>query len=319
VLLTGVADLRSDRRSLEVRVQALDRRYPEKEPVLLDRFDIATDPRVLTELGESYLRPRDLAELPDEQPRPEPIVFAASPEPAPKVQVLDQSPVRLEILYNGKRKSIRVGEDRLEVDEPREGAQVQFRLANMGKERYGVVLKVNGENTIGRETQVDRQCHKWVLDPGDSYLVRGFLKDTPEGQKVQAFVVLPDDESDAQRVRYGKHAGTFNFVLFRERKDAATNPVESAKSGSNIEMEVALVESVGQVDGERPLDLDSLKQGILKSGKIARNLSKGLIVPGGERKSSVTSVTFKFDPDPVLSATVYYYKPRNLLIPAIGQ
>jgi hypothetical protein len=324
VLLSGVAELRPDRRSLDVQILAMDRRHPDQNPTVLDHFQTGTDLRVLTELGESYLRPRDLVEVPDEpekpqQPQKTALVFAYGEDTAKPTQVLEQSPVSLEILYNGKRKSIRVGDDRLEVDEPAEGTQVQFRLTNKSKDRYGVVLKVNGENTIARESLLDCQCHKWVLDPGDSFLVKGFQTDDATGPQAQSFVVLPDDESAVQRVRYGKHAGTFTLVLFREQKKSPPAPTESPERQKGREKEEALVQSVAQLDAEPPQDLDSLKQSILKTGKVARNASKGLVVAGAARRSSVKTVDFQFNPDPVLSATIYYYKPRNLIIPAIGQ
>jgi hypothetical protein len=138
-------------------------------------------------------------------------------------------PVELEIYYNGEPVLLdfttRPGEAR--VPEPRRGQKVKFVLRctkAAGKDRFGVVLKVNGENTLFRETHNFHDCTRWLLKRGDRDLViDGFQVDRKTARE---FEVVPWVESKAGEVNYGKHAGTFTLVVFRELKGKKPDPDE---------------------------------------------------------------------------------------------
>ena len=55
------------------------------------------------------------------------------------------------------------------ISEPQEGQKVKLVLNYKAKDhgRYGIVLKVNGENTIAHQHLNDFECRKWVLGPND--------------------------------------------------------------------------------------------------------------------------------------------------------
>src|SRR5262249_9138327 len=136
------------------------------------------------------------------------------PAPVP----MGKPPVDLKVLYNGVEVPIRDGA----VRAPKNNEEVSFVLVNRGDERYGVILKVNGENTLYREEGDPYQCHKWILGPGQELPVYGFQKQkvgSALGQdKAEKFRVLTREESEKDAVYYGPHAGTFTLVVFRELK-----------------------------------------------------------------------------------------------------
>jgi hypothetical protein len=80
------------------------------------------------------------------------------------------------VRYNGKKVPLELKNGKAFVPEPQEGQTVELGLKQDGsKNRYGVVLKVNGENTLEKERLPDLTCHKWVLDPGyGPWAIRGY-------------------------------------------------------------------------------------------------------------------------------------------------
>ena len=74
----------------------------------------------------------------------------------------------LDIRYNGKSVPVVVKDGRARVAEPIEGDKVSFvlRRNDASKERYGVVLLVNGENTLYKQRLSPELCTKWIFDPG---------------------------------------------------------------------------------------------------------------------------------------------------------
>src|SRR5262249_42900664 len=142
-------------------------------------FTIDTPPRVLTDLGYSYLI----------TPKTDPELFKGIRGVVKKGQlqqtVVDQSikydeeannggtsalpsldkdgPVRLSIFVNGQAAPIVNGS----IPEPKETDSLVFQLENVTDAVHGVVLKVNGENTIYHEKFDCKDCYKWILKPGE--------------------------------------------------------------------------------------------------------------------------------------------------------
>ena len=70
-------------------------------------------------------------------------------------------------------------------------------IQNVSQDTVGVVLAVNGKNTLFQEDLTSKpvaECTKWVLGPGETYTVEGFYM-TEDGKDVRAFKVLSNDES----------------------------------------------------------------------------------------------------------------------------
>jgi hypothetical protein len=171
-----------------------------------------------------------------------------------------------------------------------------LRRKSTGKERLGVVLKVNGENTLHRQRQRDIDCTRWILDPGDDPItIRGFQT----GEKTAVpFKVLSREASKEKEVYYGEDVGTISMVVFREKQG------EDSPPSLTEEAEDVAALSRGIFPKERPKNLGALRV------QLRTEARRGLLGESKETvKSVVNRVSFKPDPTPVMAATITYYRP----------
>jgi hypothetical protein len=243
-----------------------------------------------------------------------PIVSTAE---GPTVRELrEEAPIDLQVFYKAKgenkAKKVAIEEDGW-LPEPREGTDVTFRLKHKNKDKrtYGVVLKVNGENTIYPEEPEpdDFRAHKWILDPKDNYLITGYLKKNAK-DKVANFTVLPESESRLEEVNYGPHAGTFTIVIFLGRPDGKEQP-----DGKQSEVVLRAI-SHGVPDGlGRPNKLESLQGQLRKEAEQKKDsqnaMRRGIILPGQSTKQEVKDVDFCAYQTPVSVIQLRYYKPHT--------
>jgi hypothetical protein len=312
--LTGLARFDEKLRALTVTVQAFDRTGEVKD---VCSFRAAASPRTLTEAGISYVGsrgaiPREATRVkarPASEPVPRPVKPAAfhtvKAGPAPLIR--KDAPVALEILYDGKPVRSRNGL----VPEPKATQKVAFRLRhrNLDKITYGVVLKVNGRNTIfpgeeGEQEPEDLNCYKWIVKPGATVNVPGFQSAYGETKE---FRVDPALESDRSTVHYNRHAGTFQLVIFRAKQKGE----EKVKEVKPAQEEVAIARgSLGSKT--RAATLASL-QGRLRETKGTSEdaRGRGFIREGATRTHRVKPVTFKPFPEPAYSVTIPYYNPNK--------
>src|SRR5262249_33503818 len=82
----------------------------------------------------------------------------------------NQTPVTLEVLYDGQVQAVEVRDGQALIAEPNEGQKVTLRLTRRDRsaQSFGVVIKVNGESTLYRQKLPDAQCAPWILRPGDA-------------------------------------------------------------------------------------------------------------------------------------------------------
>jgi hypothetical protein len=309
--LTGEARLAPDLRSIRVKVLAFDGKDFDRLAKVC-AFKAAVDARTLTEAGVSYARARGIKDDDEDTalaqaPKVPPPAWAGEAEPKAREkefgEVVSQSPVRLQVLYNGKEVPIKGGA----VPTPAEGDKVAFRFKNDGTETYGVVLKVNGKNTLFYEELDALYCYRWILEPGKSVTVEGFQKD--DGKR-EAFAVRPPEESRDLAVQYGEHAGTFSVVVFRgvHKEDEALVKNEDRRTRELRPISRGTLSS----GGPRALNLQSLKGELDKQARpdaLAREGSRGMIVSGEEGESKIERVSFYPYPRPELSVTIRYHEP----------
>jgi hypothetical protein len=89
--------------------------------------------------------------------------------------------IEVKMLAGGKPQDIRrtgaAGDvARWMVTSPPAGKEVIFKITNKNKKRMGVVLRLNGVNTVNLQTQEPERCQKWILNPGEVYKIRGFYE-----------------------------------------------------------------------------------------------------------------------------------------------
>jgi hypothetical protein len=242
--LTGAVEIAADRRSMKVKVLVFDKSSPQLRPLsmtvarlrpsdLIDSgqsFDLRG---MVSEDGTIKLVDRDASDKPAPA-TPENIATAAEPRPTAPLQ--SSPPVELDILYDGQKQPVEFKNNQAFVNEPNEGQKVEFvlrRKDNVSGDKYGVVLKVNGINTLHEQRLPADQCQRWVLDKDDpDRPVKGFYH-SPDGRKdsgvldYKSFRASSAAESLAHEENYGSDAGQISFTIFRSSPDgpATVDPV----------------------------------------------------------------------------------------------
>jgi hypothetical protein len=230
--------------------------------------------------------------------------------PANPLKAMEKAPVGFEVLYDGSAVEVKAQADGDDIEAfvppPAPGQKVTFRLTHRlrDKETYGVVVKVNGENTIDPDRSEPEAIanRKWMLYPGKTGVIDGFQlgKD-----KSREFRVVPLSEAEQ---RYPDKFGTIEVVLFRTKKKGKPAP-----EGPDDEKIISRGK-VGHGKGA-PLTLRALKgelEDLLKKGggdgRGARG--EGAILPGTVKESKVTAVAFDPDPDAAASLTIRYVQQK---------
>jgi hypothetical protein len=205
------------------------------------------------------------------------------------------APVKLTVLYDGTPVPAQVQGGKAFVPEPKAGQRVEFVMTPDAKPgRYGVVLKVNGENTLDKERLPDARCRMYVLtSPGEKVLVRGYQLGV---DRVETFRVLSVPESKASEVNYGSDVGTITLTVFPEGKAPAPDLSEDAAEKSAV--------AKAELPPEPSKSFDSLK------AKLLEDANRGLIAQGAQVEAKVQVVKFTPAATPVMTLTVIYYKAK---------
>jgi hypothetical protein len=206
------------------------------------------------------------------------------------------APIKLTVLYDDAPVPFELKGGKAFIPEPREGQKVKLGIGrNDTRERLGVVIKINGENTIERERLPDAHSRVWVIEPGKGpYEIRGFQKG---GDTAEEFRVLSVAESKQREVNYGTDVGTITMTVFREFKGK-----EKPQLFSDEAVDATVVAKAKFPDEKK----DSYAA--LKSSLLAEANTRGLIAEGHQIESKVDFIPFKPDPVPIMSATIFYYK-----------
>jgi hypothetical protein len=322
--LTGAAAITTDLASMTVVVTSFDSQQLELEEIA--RFDVKLDLEDLLDSGESFtlrgvfdnsslkMTEDERKEKASSEARVASLTTKSETEAAKapiasKLHPLSpqnaDAPVTLEILYDGKPQPIEFRGGAAFVPEPQERQRVTLVVRRKGATtgRLGVVVKVNGENTLYRQKEPDPQCASWILTPERKEVrIEGYQEDE---KTLKQFRVLSQPESKAREIDYGEFVGAISISVFKERTVAPKPPA----------LDLALTD-----EGE---DFDILKKGIqpdsapANPGALRQQLAqavstRGLIAQGDAVDRQVMTTAFEKDTVPVMSATVKYYNAQDL-------
>lgn len=229
IFLTGEARFSPEDRDLEIQIMYFTKDDPSTlhefgDPIRIE--DLENDLAAMSELGEGYTGSalRTVARREDSRAR-----FAIDDREL-------EFPVQVRILYDGRPQVLEeergASEEshRRRVAEPREGQEVKIRLKNTTNERIGVVLMVNGKNTLYDQEGAADRCSRWVLEPNKEYEVAGFY---PTLDELRPFLVLSDEESEERYDELGgdEFAGLISVYVFKSFSgDLADLPTPSTYS-----------------------------------------------------------------------------------------
>ena len=189
----------------------------------LAEFKAANDFRTLTETGLTYAIPANARGAPiDKALALNTKATATTTDTGDDLKVkaenqladLKASPVELQILYDGVAQkptpdpgATYTTNVLLRVPPPGEKTKVMFRLTNRSKETYGVVLRINGRNTIYEQRDDPMSCYKWILKMDESVLIKGIQKDEKKAVPIK---VTPPDQLSANEFSFGDNPGTID-------------------------------------------------------------------------------------------------------------
>jgi hypothetical protein len=330
--LTGEATLSADLQRMTVKLQVFGNKAPDKlKMVDVCEFTAAVDPRTLTEAGVSFVGARGPFDKPID-----PGQFTAQVvKDAPKLDdsaetwqkradallvEMKDLPIKVELLYSGQPIAIEANPFRppaerdnvlLRCREPLAREKVAFLLTNKGNETFGVVLKVNGQNTIFREEKSPIDCFKWILEPGKSVKVAAFQLDN---QKTMSFEVKSEAESRQEEMKYGDNAGTFSLTVFRAAKSEADKEIVKEEAKASDLTTAMISRGTEQLTSRiAASDLASFQGELAKLTQKAEDAkgSRGVIGAGKEGVNAVMDVKFSAVPRPAFSATIRYYDPKS--------
>lgn len=317
--LTGVVQVADDNRTATIGILCFDKNGGDLNRAC-DVFTATLDATSLQELGESFVlrgafdggatRLTAAQKQEQQQVKQEEVLKQAA---AVKKQLTsfplkdDAAPVRLEITYDGKPVTIETRDGKAFVAEPAEGQKVEMAIVrtSAAKGQLGVVLKVNGENTLYRQTTSDLICSKWILsDEHTRTVIRGYQRE--DEKTADQFTVLSKAESSKRAIDYGRNVGQIQLTVFKEEDLLAADDLPPAIPDEDEEDLVAMLR--GTQPEETPRNLSALKSQLRLAGKD-QTKTRGLIVQGAQTENKVRTVKFTPDPTPVMSVTIQYYTP----------
>ena len=298
--LTGVVLLPADKKTMTVSIEAFDARdNPVRE---VSRFTASTDLPALVEAGESMMvrggfdndeirQPGRASQSRTEHPLNDP-----------------SAPVALDVYYDNVRVPVDLRQNPPIVREPVEGQRIEFEVFKRRQDaaRYGVVLLINGENSIEHERQSACECTKWLLGPGASRVrIRGYQ--TGKGD-AEAFRVLSKAESRSQVVRFGQDIGMITLVVFRELGPAPDGRPRRDQ-GPPIDPHEVNVAAISRASFPVPTPANPAALAVQLRASPAGPIDRGAIAPGDTITAPAREVVVQFERDPVMFATIRYYKP----------
>lgn len=224
------------------------------------------------------------------------------------------SPITFEVHYDNQPQKIRIEGGLAFVAEPEEHQKVMFVIRRKGsaRPRLAVVVKVNGENTLRKQTLPDAKCGAWIFEPHmDVFGIKGYQMNQNEREP---FRVLSDSESIEKEIDYGSHAGAITVSVFPELKGTPTEtPKETPKAPSDDLL--ALLEDAEHPE-RKPSTLAALRSildpNAKPTPKVNQFATRGLIGGGDKVTASVEKTKMQRDSVPLMSATLRYYNPSDL-------
>lgn len=295
--LTGLIQVGPDLRSIRVWIMAAIRGEPEL--IALTNFVAKTNGAILSELGESFhLRATEgVGVSGDELAK---LALGVRRDPPGKFPLQDRPAVSLKIFYDDKPIEIEFTDSEARIPEPWQGQKVHFEIARLDEEngKLGVVLKVNGENTLYRQRRRDYDCAKWHLGAGQKTVIRAFQEANSTDRGTE-FEVLSREESKALEMYYGEDLGMISMVVFAE---------ESAQNEPKQEALAPELVAIAKADfpKQTPETLVALKDELRG---LEQPTNRGIIGAGEQIEQQIRLVKGQWAPEPIMSVVIRYYAP----------
>ena len=125
------------------------------------------------------------------------------------------SPVRLEVRYDGRLMTVETRNGKAFLPSPNEEQQVEMTIVRGSgvQGTLGVVLRVNGENTLGRQTVSDLECRKWLLTQTTRKRSSADIRSTAISRSIHCAFRR---RIEAASYRLRRHVGQIQVTVFKE-------------------------------------------------------------------------------------------------------
>ncbi len=315
-MVIGFAAIRDDLSEMNIQLLLVTKSTATAEPTALADFTVPTDVEDLMEAGESFStrgivvkgRARNSSKA-VKQIRTKALAIRNETLGKTKPQksrhhVLSpggDTPINFEIWYDNQIQPVEFRDGCAFVKEPHEGQKVMFvvrRNSSNGsdKSRYGVLIRLNGENTLYRQRIPDARAAIWILEPNSkTFTIRGFQIDKHTRQE---FKVLSQKESSDRAIDYGRDVGMISVVVFKEETTASPEMTD-AELDRKVQAQATLPSKTLASRGKLGKSLfDQM---------VAQTSTRGLIVEGEKEASTIKTTKFKRDSIPVMATSIRYY------------
>ena len=293
--VTGVVQLEPTQETIRVNILVV-KPGADLKP-LVRPFVIATDPTILSQIGSSF-------HIRGPMDDPAQSASAARERPQERFPLRDQPSVALKIYYGGRPVNLEFRDGGAWIPEPRIGEKVMLQLERLDRAAgaLGAVLKVNGENTAHRQRLPDVDCWKWILKPGGKpTTIWGFQANQ---DKANEFQVVSLEES--KEFHYGPELGLISLTVFRK---ASLPPPAVELTDEDADLLAISRAAFPDKPARSPEALQAQLR--LNAADNRTKGVRGVIVAGQEVDQKIRLEDHQWDPQPVLSAVIRYYKPAT--------
>lgn len=303
--ITGVAAFARDNRSYTLGILVVRPDQPRAE-LLIPQLKVLTDAATLHEIDADF-HVRSVNGQP-ELADPFAAAERVKQNPEQEFPLINDPSITLRIYYDGQPVELSFRDGQAWIPEPRDGQKVTMELQRLDSQDYalGVVLKVNGENTLYRERLRDADCAKWVLKPENPKgTIIGYSM--PDGEHTEEFRIASREQSRGLEMYYGADVGTISLCVFAERRaDEQPQYLTNLKSRSITGDSLAILQA--KFPSDTPPDLVTLQQH-LRSTAGGLVQKRGVIAPGEMVRQPLKYGEYDWHPEPMMSATIRYYRP----------
>ena len=349
-MITGVIEMHDDLKNMTVHLLVFDSKNPKLRRLIppfkadvdpetlietsssfnLRSLKLQNGQLVLTPLpakGDTPAAKKDEPKVkPKDTPKPKPVVATKeNTEEAIRQEVAavkkgkkpnplqDNPPVDIGIRYDGVKQKIQFANGEAFVAPPKEGQRVVFvlrRKDNKFKDKYGVVLMVNGVNTLDEQRNPPSKCRRWILPLNRApMIIDGFYNVGKDGLvKGNAFVVVPPSKD--LKLEYGENLGIVTFCVFRENFGVKPKPKKDVPPEVKIkkqeENEVLDAIESGDFPDDLPRSINSLITRL--RANASSDTPRGIITKGQQLEGGNVQVETFRNPGQVMGVTIRYSK-----------
>jgi hypothetical protein len=320
--LTGLVRVPANFKTATVIIQAFTAKSTKPDPVV--SFTVETDRSLLDDLGQSFVlnsrsvKSRRTSRALDLEAAEESAKEENSPSPRPDAPSGDR-PLLFEIRYDSQPQQLEPqGGDKYRVAEPQEPQKVTFYMKNVSGEQIGVVVMLNGKNTIYQEENEPVKCSMWILDAGTEYDIQGFQLDREDRAP---FKVLSPEASEA--MAYSDNLGLISVYVFRSSSNPPEDknierPGQSSEDGKNFGRSISLRKPLQKGHEVHARSLKERKQALAKAPEKSKAPEKrqtkrdrGVVDAGPDREKAPVIVVEFPNPEQQMAMQIRYYDPKR--------